>query len=165
MDVKIFLAGLNVDYKRRIIVLQSLIITDNSLIVYLYRTWNDLDFDAMLKNLDTCCVLKKLKRIYYDKYALSSKISKKLGNKFKPISMNYNKRHDMIKIVKYWIPIIHPHKGSPFSKQHYFLHQCKDFQGNISCYPISNIFTGNAEALCLAVYGARKIIRKYTKNN
>ena len=71
----------------------------------------------------------------------------------------------MIETVKFWAPVISCGKGSPFSKQHFFLVQCKNSQDEVDCYPPSNVFTGNAEAFCLAVYGARKTIAKYVKNN
>ncbi len=163
MGIKFLVAGLYVDYRRENITLQALVITENVLTTHLYRTWDNLDFNAMIKNVDSCRVLKKLQRIYYDKYALSSKISKKLDDRFRPIAMNNHKRCKMIETVKFWVPVISSMRGSPFSEQHHFLCQCKNFQGEVVCYPPSNIFTGNAEALCLAIYGSRNIIAKYTK--
>jgi len=164
MGIKFFVAGLYVDYRREKITLQALVITENVLAVHLYRTWEDLDFASMIRDVNRCCVLKNLKRIYYDKYALSNKVYKKLDDRFRPIAMNHHKRCDMVETVKLWVPVISCVPGSPFSKQHFFLAQCKNSQGEVVCYPISNIFTGNAEAFCLAVYGARKTIAKYVKN-
>lgn len=161
MGIKFLVAGLYVDYKREKITLQSLGITENVLTAHLYRTWENLDFDAMIKTVNTCHVLKKLKRIYYDKYALSSEIHKKLDDRFRPIAMSNHKRCDMIETVKFWAPIISSGSGSPFSTQHYFLCQCKNSQDEVICYPPSEIFTGNAEAFCLAIYGSRKTIAKY----
>ena len=165
MGVKIFVAGLDIDYRREKITLQALIITENVLAAHLYRTWENLEFDAMIRDVNSCCVLKKLKRIYYDKYALSSKIYKKLDDRFRPLAMSHQKRCDMVETVKLWTSVISCVKGSPFSEQRFFLVQCKNSQGQVVCYPISNIFTGNAEAFCLAIYGARKTIAKHLKNN
>ena len=163
MSIRFFVAGLHVDYRRENITLQALVMTENVVATNLYRTWDNLDFNAMIKNLNSCRVLKKLQRIYYDKYALSSNICKKLDNRFRPIAMNNHKRCDMVETVKFWVPVISSMRGLPFSEQHHFLCQCKNFQGEIVCHPPSDIFTGNAEAFCLAVYGARKLIAKYTK--
>ena len=161
MGVKFHVAGLYVDYKREKIILQSLIITENKLSVYLHRTWDNLDFDAMIKTVSSCCVLKKLKRIYYDKYAISSKISKKLDDRFRPIAMNHHKRCDMVETIKFWAPIISCSHSLPFYDQRYFLYPCKNSQDEVICYPLSDIFTGNVEAFCLAIYGSRKTITKY----
>jgi len=79
MGVRFHVAGLYVDYRREKIILQSLVITENNLSVHLHRTWDNLDFNAMIKTVNSCCILKKLKRIYYDKYALSSNICINLG--------------------------------------------------------------------------------------
>ena len=62
MDLKFHVAGLYVDYRREKITLQSLLITENSLSVYLHRTWDELDFDSMIKTVNSCSVLKKLKK-------------------------------------------------------------------------------------------------------
>ena len=161
MGVKFHVAGLYVDYKREKIILQSLIITENKLSVYLHRTWDNLDFDAMIKTVSSCCVLKKLKRIYYDKYALSSKICKKLDDRFRPIAMNHHRRCEMVDTVKFWVPVISCRHDLPFYDQSIFLYPCKDSQGGVTCYPLSDIFTGNVEAFCLAIYGSRKTITKY----
>ena len=163
MGVKFLVAGMYIDYRREKIILQSLIITENTLTVYLYRTWENLDFDAMIKTVNSCCVLKKLKRIYYDKYALSSKICKKLDDRFRPIAMNHDTRCKMVETVKFWVPVISCRRDLPFYDQRHFLYPCKNSQGEITCYPLSDIFTGNVEAFCLAVYGSRKTIAKYTK--
>jgi len=161
MGVKFLVAGMYVDYRREKIILQSLIITENTLTVHLYRIWNNLDFDAMIKTVNSCCVLKKLQRIYYDKYALSSKICKKLDDRFRPITMNHHKRCEMVETVKFWAPVISYRNSSPFSDQCIFLYPCKNSQGEVTCYPLSDIFTGNVEAFCLAIYGSRKTITKY----
>ena len=161
MGVKFLVAGLYVDYKREKIILQSLIITENTLSVYLYRIWENLDFDAMIKTVNSCCVLKKLKRIYYDKYALSSKIYKKLDDRFMPIAMNHHRRCDMVETIKFWAPVISCSHNLPFYDQRIFLHPCKNSQGEVICYHLSEIFTGNVEAFCLAIYGSRKTITKY----
>ena len=163
MGIRFFVAGLYVDYRRGKITLQALVIKENVLAVHLYRTWEHLDFASMIRDVNICCVLKKLKRIYYDKYALSSKVCKKLDDRFTPIAMNNQKRCNMIETVKFWVPVISSMRGSPFSEQHYFLCQCKNFQGEVVCHPPSDVFTGNAEAFCLAIYGSRKTIAKYTK--
>ena len=165
MDVKFHVAGLYVDYRREKIILQSLIITENSLSVYLHRTWDNLDFDAMIKTVDNCCVLKKLKRIYYDEYSLSSKICKKLDGRFSPIAMNHDTRCKMVETVKFWVPVISCSHDLPFYDQRHFLYPCKNSQGEVICYPVSDIFMGNVEAFCLALYGSRKVISKYTKTN
>jgi len=165
MGVKFLVAGLYVDYKREKIILQSLIITENILSVYLYRIWDNLDFDAMIKTVNSCCVLKKLKRIYYDKYALSSKICKKLDDRFMPIAMNNDTRCKMVETIKFWAPVISCSHSLPFYDQRIFLYPCKNSQGEVICYPISDVFIGNVEAFCLAIYGSRKTIAKYTKNN
>ena len=165
MGVKFHVAGLYVDYRQEKIILQSLIITENRLSVYLHRTWDDLDFGSMIKTVNSCRVLKKLKRIYYDKYALSSKICKKLDYRFRPITMNHHKRCDMIETVKFWVPLITCKRDLPFYDQRHFLYPCKNSQGDVTCYPISDIFMGNVEAFCLALYGSKKIISKYTKTN
>ncbi len=161
MGVKFLIAGMYVDYRREKIILQSLRITENTLTVYLYRIWDNLDFDAMIKTVNSCCVLKKLKRIYYDKYAISSKISKKLDDRFRPIAMNHDTRCKMVDTVKFWAPIISCSHSLPFYDQRYFLYPCKNSQGEVICYPFSDIFTGNVEAFCLAIYGSRKTITKY----
>jgi len=161
MGVKFLVAGLYVDYRREKIILQSLIITENTLSVYLYRIWDNLDFDAMIKTVSSCCVLKKLKRIYYDKYAISSKVCKKLDDRFRPIAMNHHRRCKMVDTIKFWVPVISCRRDLPFYDQRIFLYPCKNSQGEITCYPLSDIFTGNVEAFCLAVYGARKTIAKY----
>ena len=161
MGVKFLIAGMYVDYRREKIILQSLRITENTLTVYLYRIWDNLDFDAMIKTVNSCCVLKKLKRIYYDKYAISSKISKKLDDRFRPIAMNHDTRCKMVDTVKFWAPIISCSHSLPFYDQRYFLYPCKNSQDKVICYPLSDIFTGNVEAFCLAIYGSRKTITKY----
>ena len=131
MGVKFLVAGLYVDYRREKIILQSLIITENTLSVYLYRTWENLDFDAMIKTVNSCCVLKKLKRIYYDKYALSSKIYKKLDDRFRPIAMNHHKRCDMVETVKFWASVISCRRDLPFYDQRIFLYPCKNSQASV----------------------------------
>ncbi len=161
MGIKFLVAGLYVDYRREKIILQSLIITENTLSVYLHRTWDNLDFDAMIKTVSSCCVLKKLKRIYYDKYALSSKICKKLDDRFSPIAMHQHRRSDMVETIKFWAPVISCSHSLPFYDQRHFLYPCKNSQGEVICYPLSEIFTGNVEAFCLAIYGSRKTITKY----
>ena len=153
------------DYRREKIILQSLIITENTLSVYLHRTWDNLDFDAMIKTVNSCHILKKLKRIYYDKYALSSKISKKLDDRFRPIAMNHEKRCKMVETIKFLVPVISCSRDLPFYDQRHFLYPCKNYQGEVICYPISDVFMGNVEAFCLAIYGSRKTIAKYTRNN
>jgi len=163
MGVRFHVAGLYVDYRREKIILQSLVITENNLSVHLHRTWSNLDFNAMIKTLNSCCVLKKLKRIYYDKYALSSKICKKLDDRFRSIAMNHHRRCDMIETIKFWAPIISCSHSLPFYDQRIFLYPCKNSQGEVICYPLSEIFTGNVEAFCLAIYGSRKTIAKYVK--
>jgi len=165
MGIKFLVAGLYVDYRREKIILQSLIITENTLSVYLYRTWNNFDFNAMIKTVNSCHILKKLKRIYYDKYAISSKVCKKLDDRFRPITMNHDTRCKMVDTVKFWVPVISCSRDLPFYDQRIFLHPCKNSQGQVICYPLSDIFTGNVEAFCLAIYGSRKTIAKYTKNN
>jgi len=150
-----------IDYRREKIILQSLLITENTLTVHLYRTWENLDFDTMIKTVSSCCVLKKLKRIYYDKYAISSKISKKLDDRFRSIAMNHHRRCDMVETIKFWAPIISCSHSLPFYDQRYFLYPSKNSQGEVICYPLSDIFTGNVEAFCLAIYGSRKTITKY----
>jgi len=163
MSIRFFVAGLYVDYRRENITLQALVITENVLAAHLYRTWENLDFDAMIKNVNSCRVLKMLQRIYYDKYALSSIICKKLDERFRPIAMDNHKRCDMVETVKFWVPVISRTRESPFFKQCRFLHTCENSQGEVIYYPTSEIFTGNAEAFSLAVYGSRNIIAKYTK--
>ena len=165
MGVRFYVAGLYVDYRREKIILQSLVITENNLSVHLHRTWNNLDFNAMIKTVNSCYVLKKLKRIYYDKYALSSKVCKKLDDRFRPIAMNHHRRCDMIETVKFWAPAVFCSSDLPFYDQRIFLYPCKNSQGEVICYPISDIFTGNVEAFCLAIYGSRKTIEKYTKTS
>jgi len=165
MGVRFHVAGLYVDYKREKIILQSLIITENNLSVHLHRTWGNLDFDAMIKTVNSCCVLKKLKRIYYDKYSLSNNICKKLDDRFRSIAMNHHRRCDMVETIKFLVPVISCSHDLPFYDQRHFLYPCKNSQGEVICYPISDIFTGNVEAFCLAIYGSRKIIAKYTRNN
>ncbi len=165
MGIKFHVAGLYVDYRREKIILQSLIITENSLSVYLHRTWDNLDFDAMIKTVNSCWILKKLKRIYYDKYALSSKICKKLDDRFRPITMNHDTRCKMVDTVKFLVPVISCSHNLPFYDQRHFLYPCKNSQGEVICYPLSDIFTGNVEAFCLAIYGSRKTISKYTKTS
>lgn len=165
MGVKFHVAGLYVDYRREKIILQSLIITENKLSVYLHRTWDNLDFDAMIKIVNSCCVLKKLKRIYYDKYALSSKICKKLDDRFRPITMNHDTRCKMVDTVKFWVPVISCSRDLPFYDQRIFLYPCKNSQGEVICYPISDVFMGNVEAFCLTIYGSRKTIAKYIKKS
>ena len=161
MGIKFHVAGLYVDYRREKIILQSLIITENTLSVYLHRTWNNLDFDAMIKTVNRCHILKKLKRIYYDKYALSSKISKKLDDRFRPIAMIHEKRCKMVETIKFLVPVISCSRDLPFYDQRIFLYPCKNSQGEVICYPLSDIFIGNVEAFCLAIYGSRKTITKY----
>jgi len=161
MGVKFHVAGLYVDYRREKIILQSLIITENKLSVYLHRTWDNLDFNAMIKTVNSCCILKKLKRIYYDKYALSSNICKKLDGKFRPIAMDHHRRCEMVETIKFWVPVISCSHDLPFYDQRHFLYPCKNSQGEVICYPISDVFTGNVEAFCLAIYGSRKTITKY----
>ncbi len=165
MDIKFHVAGLHIDYRREKIILQSLIITENRLSVYLHRTWNNLDFDAMIKTVNNCCVLKKLKKIYYDKYSLSGTICKKLDDRFRPIPMNHNNRCNMVETVKFWASTISCNRNLPFYDQRHFLHPCKNSQEEVIGYPVSNIFMGNVEAFCLAIYGYRKVISKYTKTN
>ena len=165
MGIRFFVAGLYVDYRRGKITLQALVIKENVLAVHLYRTWEHLDFASMIRDVNICCVLKKLKRIYYDKYALSSKIYKKLDDRFRPIAMNHDTRCKMVETVKFWVPVISCRRDLPFYDQRIFLYPCKNSQGEITCYPLSDIFTGNVEAFCLAVYGSRKTIAKYVKNN
>ena len=163
MNKRFFVAGLHVDYRRENITLQALIITKNFLFVDVYRTWENLDFDAMIKNVNSCRILKQLKRIYYDKYALSSIICKKLDDRFMPIAMDNSKRCDMVETVKFWDTVISCGTSSLFLKQCRFLHKCKNSQGEVISYPLSDIFTGNAEAFSLAVYGSRNIITKHAK--
>lgn len=163
MSKRFFVAGLHVDYRRENITLQALVISENVLTVHLYRIWENLDFDAMIKNVNSCCLLKSLQSIYYDKYALSSIICKKLDDRFVPIAMDNHKRNEMVETVKFWIPVIYRSKDSPFFKQCSFLHKCENSQGEVVYYATSEIFTGNAEALSLAVYGSRNIIAKHTK--
>ena len=165
MGVKFHVAGLYVDYRREKIVLQSLVITENNLSVHLHRTWNNLDFDAMIKTVNSCLILKKLKRIYYDKYAFSSKVCKKLDDRFRPIAMDHYRRCEMVETIKFWVPVISCSHNLPFYDQRIFLYPCKNSQGEVICYPISDIFIGNVEAFCLAIYGSRKTIAKYTRNN
>ena len=165
MGVKFHVAGLHIDYRREKIILQSFIITENSLSVYLHRTWDSLDFDSMIKTINSCYVLKKLKKIYYDKYSISSKVCKKLDDRFKPIQMTHNNRCNMVEAVKFWAPVISCNGDLPFYDQRYFLYPCKNSQGQVICYPASDIFMGNVEAFCLALYGSRKVISKYTKTN
>jgi len=128
MGVKFFVAGMYVDYRKEKITLQSLVITENVLGVNLHRTWENLDFNVMIRDVNRCCVLKKLKRIYYDKYALSSKVYKKLDDKFRPIAMSNHKRCNMVETVKSWVPVISCTRGSAFSEQRFFLAQSKNFQ-------------------------------------
>jgi len=161
MGVRFHVAGLYVDYRREKIILQSLIITENTLSVHLHRTWDDLDFNAMIKTINSCHVLKKLKRIYYDKYAISSKISEKLDDRFRSIAMNHDTRCEMVETVKFWVPVIFCSRDLPFYDQRHFLYPCKNSQSEVICYPLSDIFTGNVEAFCLALYGSRKTITKY----
>ena len=163
MSITFHVAGLYVDYKREKIILQSFVITENHLSVHLHRTWNDLDFDAVIKTVNSCCVLKKLKKIYYDKYSISSKVCKKLDDRFRPIQMNHDTRCEMVETVKFWAPVISCNGYLPFYDQRYFLYPCKNSQGQVICYPISDIFMGNVEAFFLAIYGARKTIAKYIK--
>jgi len=161
MGIKFHVAGLYVDYRREKITLQSLIITENTLTVYLHRTWNNFDFNAMIKTVSSCCILKQLKRIYYDKYAISSKVCKKLDDRFRPIAMNHDTRCKMVDTVKFWVPVISCRRDLPFYDQRHFLYPCKNSQGEVICYPISDVFMGNVEAFCLAIYGSRKTITKY----
>ena len=163
MSIRFFVAGLYIDYRRENITLQALVITENVLTAYLYRTWDNLDFNAMIKNVNSCCQLKMLQRIYYDKYVLSSIICKKLDDRFMPIAMDNRKRCDMVETVKFWVPVIYRSKDSPFFKQCRFLHKCENSQGEVVYYATSEIFTGNAEAFSLAIYGAKNIIAKHTK--
>jgi len=165
MGVKFHIAGLYVDYRHEKIILQSLVITENRLSVHLHRTWDGLDFDAMIKTVNSCCVLKKLKRIYYDKYSLSNSICKKLDSKFRPIVMNHDTRCKMVETVQFWASSISCNRNLPFYDQRHFLHPCKNSQEEVICYPMSDIFIGNVEAFCLALYGSRKVISKYTKIN
>ena len=51
MDVRIFVAGLYVDYRREKITLQALVITETTLAVNLHRTWKNLDFTSMIKDV------------------------------------------------------------------------------------------------------------------
>ena len=60
MSIRFFVAGLYIDYRRENITLQALVITENVLTAYLYRTWDNLDFNAMIKNVNTCWALKHL---------------------------------------------------------------------------------------------------------
>jgi len=165
MGIRFHVAGLYVDYRREKIILQSLVITENNLSVHLHRAWDNLDFNAMIKTVDSCCILKKLKRIYYDKYALSSEICKKLDKRFRPIAMNHDTRCKMVDTVKFLVPVISCSRDLPFYDQRHFLYPCKNYQGEVICYPISDVFMGNVEAFCLAIYGSRKTIAKYTRNN
>ena len=164
MGIKFFVAGLYIDYRREKIILQALVISENVLTTHLYRTWDDLDFTSMIKNVNSCRVLKKLTRIYYDKYSLSSKVCKNLDDRFRPITMDNQTRCNMFETVKFWNPVAFSMRESPLSEQDRFLNQCKNSQGEVICHPTSDVFTGNAEAFCLAIYGARKTIAKYTKN-
>ena len=54
MSIRFFVAGLHVDYRRENITLQALVMTENVLATNLYRTWDNLDFNAMIKNVNTC---------------------------------------------------------------------------------------------------------------
>ena len=119
----------------------------------------------MIKTVNSCHILKKLKRIYYDKYALSSNICKKLDDKFRSITMDHHRRCEMVETIKFLVPVISCSHDLPFYDQRHFLYPCKNSQGEVICYPLSDIFTGNVEAFCLAIYGYRKTIAKYTRNN
>ena len=163
MNKRFFVAGLHVDYRRENITLQALAISEKALTVHLYRTWKNLDFDAMIKNVNSCRVLKKLQIIYYDKYALSSIVCKKLDDRFMPIPMDNRKRNEMVETVKFWDTVISCSTSSLFRRQCRFLHVCKNFQGEVIFYPPSHVFTSNVEAFSLAIYGSRNIIAKHTK--
>ncbi|MCH7647052.1 MAG: hypothetical protein IIA83_00380 [Thaumarchaeota archaeon] len=163
MSKRFFVGGLYVDYRRENITLQALTISEKALTVHLYRTWKNLDFDAMIKNVNSCHLLKSLQNIYYDQYSISDIICKKLDDRFIPIAMDNHTRCEMIETVKFWLPVISRSRESPFFKQCRFSHTCKNFQGEVIFYPPSDIFTGNVEAFSLAVYGAKNIIAKHTK--
>lgn len=163
MIVKSFVAGIYVDYKSETITLESLVITENRLIANLYRIWNNLDFDAMIKGVNNCSLLRKLQQIYYDQYSMSNDICKKLDDRFVSIPMNNDIRCRMIETVNSLIPTISCVKDSPVSKQHHFLYKCRNSQDGVIYYPSSNVFTANVEAFCLALYGSRTVITKYIK--
>jgi len=106
-----------------------------------------------------------LQRIYYDEYSLSSKICKKLDDRFRPIAMNHDTRCKMVETIQFLVPVISCSHNLPFYDQRHFLYPCKNSQGEVICYPLSDIFTGNVEAFCLAIYGSRKTISKFTKTS
>ena len=162
MSKRFFVAGLHVDYRRENITLQALVISEKALTVHLYRTWENLDFDAMIKNVNSCHLLKSLQSIYYDQYSISGIICKKLDDRFIPIAMDNHTRCEMIETVKFWESVISC-TNTPFLKQCRFLHKCMNSQGEVIFYPPSDVFTGNVEAFSLAVYGAKNIIAKHTK--